>query len=64
MPAQSQREYLEQVGLNKGRKAITKSRPTLYWRMGCEVTKDRTGWVVISDGQAFTLKEKSYPNPF
>jgi hypothetical protein len=64
MPAQSQSDYLERAGLNKGRKAITKSRPTLYWRKGCEVTKDTSGWVVIRDGHTFKLIEKIYLTNF
>lgn len=60
MPTQQQSIWLEMAGLSKGRKAITPSRPMLYWRKGCTPRKKNGEWVCPKDGRYVNLKSVIY----
>ena len=62
MPTKQQSNWLEMAGLSKGRKAITPSRPMLYWRKGCTPRKKNGEWVCSKEGGYVKLKSVIYLN--
>lgn len=59
IPTQEQKRYLEIAGLCKGRKAISKSNPTLYWRKDCQIRKINGAWEIINKEQSYPLETAS-----
>lgn len=62
MPTQLQTDWLTLAGLSKGRKAITKSKPVLYWRTGFEPMKYNGEWYCNIEGDSRALKSVIYSN--